>query len=151
MIQLISLIIIATIFILVIRNLQNASAADRRKGYWRLGLIVMMVILVVLVITGRMHWIGALLGALLPLAKILFNIFMEKFIRDKVTPSSPTMSLDEARAILGVSASATRDEIELAYKALIQKLHPDRGGNDFLASQLNNARELLLSTFNETI
>lgn len=55
-----------------------------------------------------------------------------------------SMSQDEALAILGLDESADKADIIAAHRVLIQKLHPDRGGNDYLASKLNEARDLLL-------
>lgn len=54
------------------------------------------------------------------------------------------MDRAEAYAILGLSASASRDEIQAAYRRLIQRLHPDQGGSAYLAAYLNRARDLLL-------
>ena len=59
------------------------------------------------------------------------------------TNSAP-MSESEARDILGVSPQATRDDIVHAHKKLIQKLHPDRGGSNYLAIKVNQARDYLL-------
>ncbi len=59
-------------------------------------------------------------------------------------PGSGTMSREEALEILGLEGSPSEEDIKLAHKKLMQKLHPDRGGNDFLASLLNRARECLL-------
>lgn len=61
------------------------------------------------------------------------------------TPSDSRMTEQQARDILGVSASADKTEIIKAHKRLIQKLHPDRGGSDYLAVQVNQARDLLIS------
>jgi curved DNA-binding protein CbpA len=54
------------------------------------------------------------------------------------------MSLAEARSILGVGPTATRAEIKAAYARLMQVAHPDKGGTDGLAAQLNAARDRLL-------
>lgn len=59
-------------------------------------------------------------------------------------PSKGGMSHEEALEILGLEGNPDEKEIKTAHKKLMQKLHPDRGGNDFLASLLNRARDHLL-------
>ena len=58
--------------------------------------------------------------------------------------SSGEMNEDEARAVLGVGPDATRDEVVAAHRRLMQRVHPDRGGSDYLAAKLNAAKDLLL-------
>ena len=58
--------------------------------------------------------------------------------------SADAMSKDEARAVLGLGPGATREDIVEAHRRLIQRLHPDRGGSDYLAAKLNAAKDLLL-------
>ena len=58
--------------------------------------------------------------------------------------ASGEMSENEARAVLGLGPEATREEIIEAHRRLIQRLHPDRGGSDYLAAKLNAAKDLLL-------
>jgi curved DNA-binding protein CbpA len=48
--------------------------------------------------------------------------------------------------ILGLEAGASNEDIITAHRRLIQKLHPDRGGNEFLATQLNLAKDKLLNS-----
>ncbi|MEY4589862.1 MAG: hypothetical protein RL497_1938 [Pseudomonadota bacterium] len=52
--------------------------------------------------------------------------------------------LQEALDILGLTGTPTKDDILAAHRRLIHKLHPDRGGSDYLASQVNAARDQLL-------
>ena len=61
-------------------------------------------------------------------------------------PSPPDgMSVNQAAEILGVPAEASDEEITAAHRRLIQKLHTDRGGTDYLAALTNEARDALLS------
>ncbi|VAW60507.1 DnaJ domain protein [hydrothermal vent metagenome] len=62
----------------------------------------------------------------------------------KPSGADAEMGQQQARDILGVPASATKKDINKAHKRLMQKLHPDRGGSDYLAQQINQARDLLL-------
>lgn len=59
-------------------------------------------------------------------------------------PRAP-LSVEEAAAVLGVEAGAGEEEIKAAHKKLIAQLHPDKGGNDYLAAKINDARTLLLA------
>ena len=56
------------------------------------------------------------------------------------------MSVQQAAQILGVDLAAPSDEIVLAHRRLIQRMHPDRGGSDYLAAQINRAKDVLLSS-----
>jgi hypothetical protein len=54
------------------------------------------------------------------------------------------MTVDEAYAILGLARGATPDQIKEAHRRLMVKLHPDHGGSDYIATQINRARDVLL-------
>lgn len=55
-----------------------------------------------------------------------------------------TMGLDEAASVLGLDVEASAEEIRAAHRKLIAQIHPDKGGTDYLAAKINEARDLLL-------
>jgi hypothetical protein len=55
-----------------------------------------------------------------------------------------SMNTDQALDILGLKTGATEQEIRAAFSRLMKRVHPDAGGSEFLAKQLNAARDFLL-------
>ncbi len=60
------------------------------------------------------------------------------------TAANGEMDREQALAVLGLDAGASAEQVVDAHRRLMQKLHPDRGGTDFLAATLNRAKEVLL-------
>jgi len=60
--------------------------------------------------------------------------------------SSSSMSVDEAKLVLGLSGDITRKTISEAHRSLMGQFHPDKGGSDYLATKINSARDVLLQS-----
>jgi hypothetical protein len=58
-------------------------------------------------------------------------------------PPSGSMTRDEAYAVLGLRSNASKEDIRSAHRRLMKQYHPDHGGSDYLASKINQAKEIL--------
>lgn len=58
--------------------------------------------------------------------------------------ASRGMTVDEAYLVLGLSRGATRDNVHVAHRNLMKRFHPDQGGTTYIASQVNEAKDVLL-------
>ena len=212
--------------------IKRLEPEQRRAFLWRSAFWSVLGISVILVATGRMHWLGAGLAALIPISKGLFAfglralpvlrllsrfktspsqfrtqaLLMEiNFSNSKIdgevlqgefagsrlseltaeqlqtlsgwlketdresfvllqafllrnsrngaqpgdsaggtTASYADFSEDEAYKILGLEVGASKDDIVKAHRRLMQRLHPDRGGSDYLAAKINAAKDKLI-------
>jgi hypothetical protein len=57
---------------------------------------------------------------------------------------SGTMTRAEALKVLGLPEEATEENVRAAHRKLIMSNHPDKGGSDYLASKINEAKDVLL-------
>ncbi|MGD8560147.1 MAG: DnaJ domain-containing protein [Gammaproteobacteria bacterium] len=57
---------------------------------------------------------------------------------------SGKMTRQEACDVLGLDEKADKQAIIKAHRRLMQKLHPDHGGSDYLAAKINLAKDILL-------
>ncbi|XP_077239547.1 mitochondrial import inner membrane translocase subunit TIM14-1-like [Tasmannia lanceolata] len=56
----------------------------------------------------------------------------------------PTMNKREAALILGIRENATADKVKEAHRKVMVANHPDAGGSHYLASKINEAKDMML-------
>jgi DnaJ family protein C protein 19 len=66
-----------------------------------------------------------------------------RFSRPATAPRGG-MTREEAYDVLGLAPGADAEAIRVAHRRLMRAAHPDSGGSDWLASRVNQARDLLL-------
>ncbi len=162
MARLIILIAVIGIALILWHKVSKAKGEERKKMIlWSIGGGIFAV-LGLLAITGHLNVITAMIAgavALLPRALHLVKYlpFINRLYRQhgqqqaqnnqqgsQTANGKNSMSAEQAREVLGLKPDCSKEDIILAHRRMMQKVHPDRGGSDFLASQINTAKDVLL-------
>jgi len=150
-----------------IRSYRLGSAETRKRLVFGFFFVLLLSGVIFLTLTGRLHFIAAVVTAMLPFAKkalplLRYVPLVRRWVKvnkqtqqnkgrdagdqqDSGLGRAEHMTRTQALEVLGLTQGANEQEIIEAHKRLMQKFHPDRGGNDFLAAQLNQAKDTLLS------
>lgn len=162
MIRLYALIVLIVIGYGLVRKLLASENSLRALYNKTTFFVIAGLMLLLLGFTGHLAWLLAMVGVLiaflvrnLPLILRFAPQLQKIWYRFKGAtqqqgsakyspPLSGKMTVMEAYKILGLTPPVAKQDIVLAHKKLMQKMHPDRGGSDYLASQINLAKDLLL-------
>ena len=159
MARLIILIAVIAIALIIWHKISKTSGEERKKLIlWSIiGSIV--AVLGLLAITGHLNVITAAIAALIALLPramkfLKYLPFISRLYQQQKqgpqqaqTPpprGKKTMNIDEAMEVLGLKPGYTKEEVVKAHRRMMQKVHPDRGGSDYLAAQINQAKDTLL-------
>ena len=148
----------------VIRWFQTSATEDIGKQLKKLAWIGAIVLLLLLAGTGKLNVLFAMLGVAIAFIIRLMPVILHyapqlhrlwQFLggsrpqshEQKSARQSPRGSMTKAEAleVLGLKPNASKQDIIDAHRKLISKLHPDRGGSDYLAAQINLAKKTLMA------
>lgn len=165
MFQSLLIVVAIAVFLYGVKRWNSFPSEKRKESAIKLILWSSAAVVILLVLAGRAHWLMGVLAALMALASravqlaqyvpVFKRIFEEANAGandgqkngqyNSRAKADATMSKRDAAEILGVDENCNPEEIKAAHKRLIQKLHPDRGGSDALARQINAAKDVLLA------
>ena len=110
------------------------------RGHWRVAATILGAVMVAggVLAVARGAWIAAV-----GLTGGGAWLIMASRLRPPAPVSREAMTEAEARAILGVEAGATPEQVHAAWRRVMARTHPDQGGTEGLAARVNAARDRL--------
>jgi hypothetical protein len=147
-------LVLLGLLMLLARGYTGASPRSLARGFRLSGGVLLALLTVALAITGRIGF------AFLTGGGAWFLLFgsVPPWLRT-YGPSGPgpgqgrsssgppragAMSRAEALTVLGLKEGASDEEIRAAHRRLILQTHPDKGGTNYLAAKINEAKDVLM-------
>ena len=163
MARLIILIAVAGIALILWHKISKTKGEQRKKMIMWSIISSVLVVLGILAVTGHLNIITAMIaGAVallpramqllkyLPIVSRLYQQHGQSNAQNQQQSQSPpngkqTMGTEQAMEVLGLKPGYSPEDVKQAHRRMMQKVHPDRGGSDYLAAQINQAKDVLLS------
>lgn len=145
------LTLIGFIFLLyVISRFMKQSHSPKVNAIFRYGFAIILGGLGFLILVRGNIAVGSILGVLAFLSaqgglwRFLGGDENSRMDASASSPRAFPISREEALNILGLQGEPTATEVKEAHHRLMLKNHPDHGGSDYLATRINQARDILL-------
>jgi len=138
------------------------TPVSARSGYIKRSVLAVFILsLLVLALSGRLNGVFAVLGVLIALLVrflpllLRYGVQVQKIfsfiqplwqqrVYKKSVLKQEVLSQQAACELLGVTMSASKQEIIKAHRILMLKNHPDKGGSADIAAKINQAKDRLL-------
>ena len=106
------------------------------------GMAFTVILLIIMVVRGNIGYIPLIIAGGFLFRRIAKQMRNEEEAYKSYQDGGMTRA--EALEVLDLKDDATETEIKSAYRRLMQKNHPDKGGSRYLAAKLNEAKRVLL-------
>lgn len=122
----------------------NANIKQIKALFLAASLATLVIALFYMALTGKLAAALGLGAAIIPFVVAYFR--ERRAIKDAPAPDTKAEieTREDALEVLGLEDGASADDIKSAYKKLMQKVHPDQDGSEWMAAKLNQARDFLL-------
>ena len=144
--MIIPLLLLSGLLLVLYLLIRQAAHADpvRRVQLLRWVAAAMVTVLLLLVMRGGTAVAVSLLLVCLPVLLRYWQTLSRPSPVRGARNEAADIDREEAYEILGLQPGATKEEIKAAHRRLMQHVHPDHGGSDYLAVRVNRAKDLLL-------